>query len=95
MSAPAKALSTFVAETTQFVRRYPLGTMAAAFGGGMLVGWLIAHNLKTRLSAGNVQRQQQASEEKAKRRAISRWEGEGGRIVFNEERQSAVTNQEA
>jgi ElaB/YqjD/DUF883 family membrane-anchored ribosome-binding protein len=41
-----EAADTLMAETAQCVRHYPLSAVAAAFGGGMLVGWLIAHNLK-------------------------------------------------
>jgi hypothetical protein len=80
-TALVKAASTFIAETTQFVQHYPLGAVATAFGGGVLVGWLIAHDLKTRLYAGDEQRRQKASEEKANKRAISRWEGEGGALL--------------
>ena len=87
MRATAETFSAFIAETARFVRQYPLVTAAAAFGGGVVAGWLIARVLKTRLYAGNEQRQQQAGEEKAKRRAISRWEGEGGRDIFNGESQ--------
>jgi hypothetical protein len=95
MRATTEAPSTFIADTAQFVRHYPLGIVAAAFGGGLLVGWLIARELKTGRYAGSEQREQQASEEKAKRRAISRWEGEGGRVIFNEEGQSEEINREA
>jgi uncharacterized membrane protein YciS (DUF1049 family) len=81
ITAPAEAASNFIAETAQFVQHYLLGAMAVAFGGGMLVGWLIAHDLKIRLYAGSEQRQQKASEDKADKRAISRWEGEGGALL--------------
>ena len=55
--------------------------MAAAFGGGMLVGWLITHHLKTRLSTDGERMQQKANETKADKRAIARWEGEGGALL--------------
>jgi hypothetical protein len=55
--------------------------MVVAFGGGMLVGWRIAHDLKIRLYSGSKQRQQKAGEDKADKRAISRWEGEGGALL--------------
>jgi hypothetical protein len=72
--------NTFITETAQFVRHYPLGVAAAAFGGGVFIGWLISYNLKTRLSSGREQRPQKVDEVKAYKRAISRWEGEGGAI---------------
>lgn len=73
-----RAYVPFIAETAQCVRRYPLSAVAAAFGGGVLAGWLIAHNLKTQFCAGRKERQQWASETKANKRAISIWENEGG-----------------
>jgi hypothetical protein len=80
MTDTASAASTLIARTAQFVRRNPLGAVTAAFGGGILLGWLIAHDMKTRFYAGSQRRQQQDSENKAYKRAISRWEGEGGAI---------------
>lgn len=75
---PADDASTFIAELAQFVRRYPSGAMVAAFSAGLLGGWFVAHELKTLLYTG---RQQQASEDRAYKRAISRWEGEGGALL--------------
>lgn len=80
MTASGEAAGNFIAETTQFVRHYLPGAVAVAFGGGVLVGWLIARGLKTRLSAGNEEREMKATEDKINKRAISRWEGEGGAI---------------
>jgi len=80
MTAYTGATSTFIAEMAQFFRHFQRGAIAAAFSGGVLVGWLIAHNLKTRLYAGTEKKQQKASEDKANKKAISRWEGEGGAI---------------
>ena len=77
---PADAFRTFIAETAQFVRHYPLGMVTVAFGGGVLIGWLIANDLKARLYPGS-ERRRRISEDKAQRRAISRWEGEGGAIL--------------
>lgn len=87
----ADAASTFVAELAQFVRRYPSGAVAAAFGAGMIVGWFVAHELKTLLYTG---RQQQASEDRAYKRAISRWEGEGGALLSMKKKQQAITTGE-
>lgn len=81
MTALAEAASTFMAETAQFVRHYPLGAVAAAFGGGVLIGWLIAHDLKTRLYSGSEQRQRKVSDDRTSKRAISRWENEGGALL--------------
>ena len=86
LTASAEDTTIFIAETSQFVRPYPLGAVAA-FGAGVLVGWLIAHELKTRLFAGSKLRQQQASEDKANKRAISRWESEGGALLSTQEKQ--------
>ena len=78
MTAPTGgAADTIIAETARCIRQYPLSAVATAFGGGVLAGWLIAHNLKTRFYAGRKERQR-ASEIKANRRAISIWENEGG-----------------
>jgi hypothetical protein len=75
----ADAASTFITGMAQFIRHNALGAVAVAFSGGVLAGWLIAHDLKTRLYASE-QRQRKAGEAKAYKRAISRWEGEGGAI---------------
>jgi excisionase family DNA binding protein len=72
-----RAYDILIGETAQCVRRYPLSALAAAFGGGVLAGWLIARNLKTQFYAGRKERQR-ASETKANQRAISVWENEGG-----------------
>ena len=77
---PTSEPSGMSATATQFGRHYPLYAVAAAFSGGMIAGWLIAHELKTRLYARGEQRQRKTSEGKAYKRAISRWEGEGGSI---------------
>jgi uncharacterized membrane protein YciS (DUF1049 family) len=66
--------------STQFVRHYPSYAVATAFGGGIIAGWLIAHELKKRLSSRGEQRRRKAIESKSHKRAISRWEGEGGAI---------------
>ena len=55
--------------------------MVVAFGGGLLVGWRLAHALKTRLYTDGERMQQKANETKADKRAISRWEGEGGALL--------------
>lgn len=73
-----RAYDTFIAEMAQCIRRHPLSAVAAAFGGGVLAGWLIAHNLKTRLYTDRDERRQRASDNRANKRAISIWENEGG-----------------
>jgi hypothetical protein len=80
LDTTAPAARTFIAGTAQFFRQYPLGMVAAAFSGGVLIGWLIADDLKTRLYAGREQGRL-PSEDKAQRRAISRWETEGGALA--------------
>lgn len=80
MTTPAETADNFIAEMAQFVQHYLLGAMAVAFGGGVLVGWLIMPNSKIQLHMGSKQRQQKVSEDKADKRAISRWEGEGGAL---------------
>lgn len=79
---PTSETSGIPATATQFVRHYPLlYAVAAAFSGGMIAGWLLARELKTRSYSCGEQRQRKASEGKAYKRAISRWEGEGGSIL--------------
>lgn len=73
-----EAADTLIAETAQCVRHYPLSAVAAAFGGGVLVGWLIAYNLKGRISWGREERRRSFTEDKANSIAISIWENEGG-----------------
>lgn len=85
LTALAEAASTLIAETAQCVRHYPLTAVATAFGGGVLVGWFIANDLKTRLYVGSEQRQQKIREDKANKRAISRWESEGGALLSTKE----------
>ena len=81
LQAAASASSTFITGTAQFVWYHPLGAvLAAAFGSGLLIGWLIAPDLKARLYSRGEQRQLKAGEIKSYKRAISRWEGEGGAI---------------
>jgi hypothetical protein len=77
-ASAGEAADTLIAETAQCVRHYPLSAVAAALGGGVLIGWLIAHNLKRRHDAGREERQRRAGEDKANKRAISTWEDEGG-----------------
>jgi hypothetical protein len=81
MTTTAGVASNFIEETAQFVKHYLPGVMAVAFGGGVLVGWFIAPDLKTRFYVANKQRRQKLSEDKAYKRAISRWEGEGGALL--------------
>jgi hypothetical protein len=73
-----EAADNLVAETAQCVRHYPVSAVAAAFGGGALIGWLIAHTLKRQHYAGRADRQRRAGEDKINQRAISTWEDEGG-----------------
>ena len=73
-----RAADILIAETARCIRQYPLSAAAAAFGGGLLAGWLISRNLEGRHYAGREESRRMAFEDEARRRAISTWENEGG-----------------
>jgi len=74
----AVAAEDLVEEAARCIGHYPFSAVVLAFGGGVLTGWLIACNLRTRLSAGSGERGQRTSEVTAYKRAIAVWENEGG-----------------
>lgn len=73
------------ATITQLVRRHPLGAVALAFGASVLVGWLIAHDLKARFYSRGRRARRKLADENRYTRDISDWEDEGGAIPSTDE----------
>lgn len=80
-SEPADAIAVAV----QLVRRHPLGAAVLVFGGSVLIGWLIGHDLKKRFYSRGKRARQKLGEAQAYHQDISHWEDEGGSIPLTNE----------